>query len=209
MRVLVACEYSGRVRAAFRARGHDAWSCDLLPSDDDSPYHIIGDVLPVLGKGWDLVIAHPPCTYLTCAAEWAYGPGPYHQKVKAETITGTDRISARLDAIAFVKTIWNCPAPRVCIENPVGVLSSHLGKPSAVQPHEHGDNASKKTCLWLRGLTPLVPTAHVAPRLINGRPRWANQTDSGQNNLTPGLDRWKMRSLTYKGIANAMAAQWG
>jgi len=209
MKVLVACEYSGRVRSAFREIGHDAWSCDLLASEDDSKFHIIGDVMQLLRQQWDLVIAHPPCTYLTCSAEWAYGPGPYHQKVKPSTLTGDDRRAARLDAIDFVLAIWNCSAPRVCIENPVGVLSAHLGRPNVVQPYEHGDDASKKTCLWLRGLMHITPTQMVAPRMVIGKPRWANQTDSGQNNLSPNTDRWKERSRTYAGIASAMASQWG
>lgn len=209
MRVLVACEYSGRVRAAFRALGHDAWSCDLLPSEDDSPFHIMGDVRPVLRERWDLVIAHPPCTYLTSAAEWAYGDGPYHQKVKPETLTGAARRAARSEAIDFVLNIWNSPSLRVCIENPVGVLGSYLPKASTVQPYDFGDNASKKTCLFLRGLLPLRPTKRIEPRMVNGKPRWGNQTDSGQNRLSPGADRWKERSRTYQGIADAMAAQWG
>jgi hypothetical protein len=216
MKVLVACEFSGRVRQAFRDLGHDAWSCDLLPSEDDSAHHIHGDVGAVLHDGWDIVIAHPPCTYLTGAAEWAYAdpdferfPGVgYHQRVQPGTLTGAARRAARIEAIAFALTIWRCPAPRVCIENPVGVLSRELRSPCIVQPYEFGDDASKKTCLFLRGLPWLVPTDHVAPRMVNGKPRWANQTDTGQNRLSPGADRWKERSRTYQGIALAMARQW-
>lgn len=166
---------------------------------------------------WDLIIAHPTCTYLTGAAEWAYAdpdfnryPGVgYHQRVQPDTLTGAARRAARVEAVEFVKAIWYCRAPKVCIENPVGVLGHYLGRASMVQPHEFGDDASKKTCLFLRGLPPLVPTKHVAPRMVNGKPRWANQTDTGQNRLSPGADRWKERSRTYLGIADAMGEQWG
>ncbi len=216
MRVLVACEYSGRVRNAFRALGHDAWSCDLLPSEDDSPNHYQGDVLRRIKDGWDLMIAHPPCTYLTCAAEWAYGDGPYHQQVKPGTLVGVERRAARLEAVAFVKALWNAPIPRVVIENPVGVLSREIGKPAqTIQPWQFGDDASKATCLWMRGVAPLrdEPAQHHPGRLVehNGKivRRWANQSDGGQNRLAPSDDRWKERSRTYEGIADAMANQWG
>jgi len=211
-RVLVACEYSGRVRDAFIRAGHDAWSCDLLPSEADPRRHIQGDVrafLTGMAKPWDMLIAFPDCTYLTCAAEWAYGPGPYHQRVKPGTLTGAARHQARADAIAFVLHLWKAPIKHIAIENPVGVLSAHLGRPQVIQPHQFGDNASKATCIWRRRLPKLVPTNEVAPRIVNGRPRWANQTDSGQNRLTPGPDRWKERSRTFEGIAQAMADQWG
>jgi hypothetical protein len=221
MRVLVACEYSGRVREAFRALGHDAWSCDLLPSEDDSPFHIAGDVTPLLtlAHPWDLVIAHPPCTYLTYAAEWAYNdpdfvryPGVgYHQRLKPDTLTGAARRAARQDAVEFAMRFWNCPAPRVCIENPKGFLTTILPKPNVVQPYNHGDDASKTTCLFLRGLDPITPEPfrYVPPRLVDGKPRWANQTDGGQNRLPESPDRWKERSRTYEGIARAMADKWG
>lgn len=208
-RVLVACEYSGRVRDAFRRAGHDAWSCDLLPTEADPRRHIQGDVRDVLGDGWDLLVAFPDCTYLTGAAEWAYGPGPYHQKVKPETLTGEARKEARSAAINFALTLWNAPIPRIAIENPVGVLTRRLGKPQIVQPHQFGGDASKATCLYLRRLPPLKATQNVPPRMVNGRPRWSNQTDSGQNRLSPGPDRWKERSRTFEGIAQAMADQWG
>ncbi len=217
MKVLVACEFSGVVRRAFLDRGHDAWSCDLLPAEDESDRHIQGDVLDVIGDGWDLVIAHPPCTYLTGSAEWAYNdpdferyPGVgYHQKVKPTTLVGEDRRKARDAAIAFALALWNANAPRICIENPVGVLSRYLPKPQVVQPYQFGHNASKATCLFLKGLRPLLATRYVPPRIVNGKPRWGNQTDSGQNRLSPGEDRWKKRSVTYEGIAKAMAEQWG
>lgn len=210
MRVLVACEYSGRVRGAFRKRGHDAWSCDLLPSDDDSRFHIQGDCLGLLGDNWDLMIAHPPCTYLTNSAEWAYSDGPYHQQVKPETLVGGGRREARRNAVGFVRLLLSAPIGRIAIENPVGVLSKEIRKPEQIiQPWMFGDDASKATCLWLKDLPSLKPTKRIEPRIVDGKPRWANQSDSGQNRLTPKDDRWKVRSLTYQGIANAMAEQWG
>lgn len=230
MRILVACEYSGRVRDAFIAAGHDAMSCDLLPTDAPGP-HYQGDVRDIIGDGWDLMVAHPPCTYLTCAAEWAYGDGPYHQRVKPDTLTGAARRAARRAAIAFVQHLMDAPIPRIAIENPVGVLSSEIRKPDQViQPWMFGEDASKATCLWLKNLPPLTATGIIEPRLVccgavvhggdkygcpicNGakaaRPRWGNQTDSGQNKLSPSEDRWKIRSVTYKGIAKAMQQQWG
>ena len=210
LKVLVACEYSGVVRNAFLARGHHAWSCDLLDTEKPGP-HITGDVLGVLNEGWDLMIAHPPCTYLTNSAEWAYGPGPYHQKVKPETLVGEHRKRARTEAIKFVKALWNAPIRCICIENPIGVLSREidLGRPQIIQPHQFGEDASKATCLFLKNLSPLRPTKLIEPRMVNGKPRWGNQTDSGQNRLSPKQDRWKDRSRTFEGIAKAMAEQWG
>lgn len=217
MRVLVGCEHSGVVRQAFRQRGHDAWSNDILPATDASPYHLQCDVLTILDGGWDLAIFHPDCTYLTSSAEWAYKdpdfdryPGVgYHQKVKPDTLTGAARRGARKDAVAFALKLWRAPIKKVCIENPRGHLSQHLGVPQYVQPHQYGDDASKITGLWKRGLPDLVSTLYVQPRIVNGKPRWANQTDSGQNNLSPSEDRWALRATTYPGIAAAMADQWG
>lgn len=209
MRVLIACESSGRVRDAFLALGHDAMSCDLLPTESPGP-HYQGNVIDVIGGGWDLMIAHPPCTYLTSAAEWAYTDGPYHQAVKPGTLTGAARREAREQALDFFVSLWHAPVARIAVENPVGIVSSRIGKPSQIiQPHQFGEDASKQTCLWLLNLPKLTPTAHIAPRMVKGRPRWANQTDSGQNRLSPGPDRWKIRSATYPGIAAAMASQWG
>jgi hypothetical protein len=261
-RVLIACEFSGTVRRAFRELGHDAWSCDLLAADDASPYHYQGDVRdmldgyapvrfqsecdpdgagwcepadldpaecdcygptqegmeyverhgvlmarPVERPSWDLMIAHPPCTYLTIAAEWAYGDGPYHQRVKPTTLVGAARRVAREEALAFVLALYDAPIARVAIENPVGVLSSRFRKPDqTIQPWQFGHDASKATCLWLKGLPLLEPT-DVLP---GGKTaRRGNQTASGQNKLPPSPDRWKLRSVTYPGIAAAMAAQWG
>ncbi len=208
-RVLVGCEYSGRVRDAFKARGWDAWSCDFLPSDTPGQ-HVQGDVLDILREGWDLGIFHPTCTYLTCSAEWAYTDGPYHQRVEPGTLVGAARRAARREAVQFFRALHDSPIPRVALENPRGHLSSAFRLPDqTIQPHWFGDDASKATSLWTRGLPPLVPTQHVAPRMVDGKPRWANQTDSGQNKLPPTDDRWKLRSTTYPGIALAFATQWG
>lgn len=197
MKVLVACEFSGVVRDAFAARGHDAWSCDLLPCERGGQ-HIQGDVLDVsvVKRGWDLMIAHPDCTFLTVSANaWA---------------GETWRMEARLSAMHFVRALWELPIGRIAIENPVGVLSTFWRRADqTIQPHQFGHDASKQTCLWLKNLPPLRPTAYVEPRIVGGKKRWANQTDSGQNALTPSDDRWKERARTYDGIAAAMAAQWG
>jgi hypothetical protein len=209
MRVLVGMEYSGRVRAAFRALGHDAWSCDYGPSEDKSPFHIQGDVFDHLGDGWDIGIFHPTCTYLTCSAEWAYGDGPYHQKVKPGTLVGAARREARERAIEDVQRLLHSCIPCKAIENPRGVLSSRIRKPDqTIQPFEFGDDASKATCLWLENLPPLIATCRVPRGSGKVVERWSNQTDSNQNKLPPSEDRWKERSRTYPGIAAAFASQW-
>lgn len=210
MRVLVGCECSGVVREAFRAAGHNAWSCDLKPATDGSRYHIQGDLLHVIrSPEWDLLIAHPDCTYLTNSAAWAYKDGPYHMRLKPGTLTGRERRDARRKAIEFVAALWNCGIPRIAIENPVGVLSTAWRKPDQIiQPYQFGDDASKATCLWLKGLPLLKPTGYVAPRMVAGKSRWSNQTDSGQNRLSPSADRAHLRAITYSGIAVAMAEQW-
>lgn len=183
MRVLVGCEFSGAVREAFRAAGHDAVSCDLLDPEDGSPHHIRGDVLAVLGEGWDLAIFHPPCTRLTVAgARWFKG-----------------REAEQAEAIRFAETLWNAPVPRIALENPIGVLStrSTLGKPTQIiQPWQFGHGETKATCLWLKGLPPLVPTD-----VVEGR-------EARVHRMPPSPNRWKERSRTYPGIAAAMAEQW-
>ena len=196
MRVLVACEYSGRVRDAFIAGGHEAMSCDLLPTDSPGQ-HYQGDVRDVLYDGWDLMVAHPPCTYLSVSGmHW--------------TTRGLRDPQLTEDALSFVKLLMAAPIHRIAIENPVSVISSRIRKPDQiVNPYEFGHDASKKTCLWLKNLPRLKPTQMIEPRLVNGRKRWGNQTDSGQNKLAPSEDRWKIRSTTYSGIAAAMADQWG
>ena len=197
MRVLVGCEYSGRVRNAFMEAGHDAWSCDLLPSEDDSPFHIHGDVLPLLDQGWDLGIFHPPCTYLAVS-------GLHWNKRDPARAAKTE------EALDFVRALMSAPIERIAVENPVSCISSRIRKPDQIiQPYEFGEDASKKTCLWLKNLDLLTPTQMVAPRLVDGKPRWSNQTDSGQNRLGPSEDRWKERSRTFAGVAKAMAEKWG
>jgi len=196
VRVLVACEYSGVVRDAFTARGHFAVSCDLF--DTDRPgLHWKGDVLPLLDIHWDLMIAHPPCTYLSVSGmHW--------------TTRGLRDPQLTEDALAFVRLLMDAPVHRIALENPVSVISSRIRKPDqVVQPWQFGHDASKSTCLWLKNLPHLRPTCPVEPRIVNGRKRWGNQTDSGQNKLAPSEDRWKIRSATYQGIADAMADQWG
>lgn len=191
MRVLVACEYSGRVREAFRKLGHDAWSCDLLPSDDNSPFHIQDDVTKILDKGWDLMIAHPPCTYLASS-------GLHWNK----RIPGREQQT--IEALEFIQLLMDAPIDKIVIENPIGRISSAIRKPDQIiQPWQFGEDASKATCLWVKGLPLLTPTKIIR------KPRYANQTASGQNKLAPSKDRWKLRSVTYQGIADAMAAQWG
>ena len=196
MRVLIACEYSGTVRDAFRALGYDAMSCDLLPTDRDGP-HYQGDVFDVIGQGWDLMIAHPPCTYL-CSS------GLHWNKRQP------DREQRTADALAFVQALMDAPIARIAIENPIGRIGAAIRKADQIiQPYQFGHDASKQTALWLKGLPKLTPTQLVAPRMVDGKARWANQTDSGQNRLSPSADRWKLRSTTYQGIADAMANQWG
>ena len=253
MRVLVACEFSGTVRDAFAARGHEAWSCDLLPSaapglhyqgdvrdvldgfvpvrftsecdpegEDDIcqvsglpccdcdcfgptqheelEYVERGNVLfarPIGRPRWDLIIAHPPCTYLSVSGmHW--------------TRRGLRDPQLTEDALAFVRLLLDAPCERVAVENPVSVISTRIRRPDQiVHPWMFGHDASKATCLWLRGLPPLQATQTIAPRVVNGRKRWSNQTDSGQNKLGPSPDRWAKRAATYQGIADAMADQWG
>jgi hypothetical protein len=195
MKVLVACEYSGTVRDAFRARGHYALSCDLLPTDAPGP-HYQGDVRDILGDDWDLMIAHPPCTYL-CSS------GLHWNK----RVLGRAQMTE--DALDFVRLLLDAPIPRIALENPIGCIGTRIRKADqTIQPWQFGHDASKATCLWLKNLPLLTPTAVVEPRIANGKKRWANQTDSGQNRLPPSDDRWKIRSETYAGIAAAMADQW-
>ena len=196
MRVLVACEYSGVVRDAFIKGGHIAMSCDLLPTESQGP-HYQGDVLDILDEGWDLMIAHPPCTYLCSSGlHWNKRQPEREEKTQA--------------ALAFVRQLLEAPIKRIALENPVGRIGTAIRKADqTIHPWQFGHDASKATCLWLKNLPLLLPTEIVAPRMVNGKPRWGNQTDSGQNRLPPSKDRWKIRSTTYKGIAEAMAWQWG
>lgn len=181
MKVLVACEFSGIVRDAFRERGHNAWSCDLLDAELDGP-HIKGDVLDVLGFGWDLMIAHPPCTHLAVSgARWF-----------------KDKQVEQQEALQFIESLLSAPIERIALENPVSIISSRIRKPDQIiQPWMFGHGETKATCLWLKGLPKLVATD-----VVEGRsPR--------VHHASPGPDRWKERSRTLTGIAQAMAAQWG
>ena len=188
---MVACEFSGIVREAFKAKGHDAWSCDLLPTEILGQ-HIQGDVLNILNDGWDLMIAHPPCTYLAVSGlHWNTRVPGRPQKTE--------------EALLFVKKLMDAPINRIAVENPVSCISTRIRKPDQIiQPWFFGEDASKKTCLWLQNLPSLKDTNRLDEKTRRG-----NQTPSGQNKLGPALDRWKERSRTYLGIANAMADQWG
>jgi hypothetical protein len=181
MNVIVVCEFSGTVREAFRQRGHNAVSCDLLPSETPGP-HIQGDCREIDYTQYDLAICHPPCTFLASSgARWF-----------------ASRRSQQDDAIEFVRWLMNLPVPKIAIENPIGVLSSRIRKPDQiVQPWMFGHGETKATCLWLKGLPKLVPTD-----VVGGR-------EARVHRMSPGPDRWMKRSITYKGIADAMAEQWG
>jgi hypothetical protein len=195
MNILIACEYSGTVRDAFIRAGHNAMSCDLLPTDAPGP-HYEGDVFDIINNGWDMMIAHPPCTYLSVSGmHW--------------TARGLRDPQLTEDALDFVSRLMAASIPRIAIENPISVISSRIRKPDQIiNPWQFGHDASKRTCLWLKNLPLLTPTNIIEPRIVNGKKRWANQTDSGQNRLPPSEDRWKIRSETYEGIAQAMATQW-
>jgi hypothetical protein len=193
VKVLIACEYSGIVRDAFIERGHDAISCDLLPTDRQARPHHQGDVLDLLGEGWDMMIAFPPCTYV-CSS------GLHHLKHDPARIAETEK------ACDFFCALLGADIPRIAIENPVGILSRRVRKPDQIiHPWQFGEDASKTTCLWLAGLPPLTPTDVLPGDRFTRR---GNQTASGQNKVQRTADRWKIRSTTYQGIANAMAAQW-
>jgi hypothetical protein len=181
MRVLVACEFSGTVREAFRAKGHDAWSCDLLPTDIPGP-HLQLDVLKILDDGWDLMVAHPPCTHLAVSgARW------FKEK----------QVEQR-EALDFVQQLLDAPIPRIALENPISIISSRIRKPDQIiQPWQFGHGETKATCLWLKNLPALTPT-----NIVDGR-------HPAVHRMAPSPDRWKKRSVTYRGIAEAMADQWG
>jgi len=183
MQVLVACEFSATVRDAFRARGHDAWSCDLLPCEGDPAWHIQGDAIEAAySRQWGLMIAHPPCTHLAVSgARWF-----------------KDKIPQQKAALAFVSALLNAPISRIALENPVSIISSRIRKPDQmIQPWQFGHGETKATCLWLKGLAPLKPT-----EIVDGRVARVHK-------MPPGPNRWKERSRTYQGIADAMAEQWG
>jgi len=233
MRILIACEESGTARDAFRRKGHDAISCDILPTSKPGP-HIQGKLEDIIGSGkeWDMIIAFPPCTYLCSSG--------LHWNDRGRGWENTEQ------ALKFVAMIMNRDCSRIAIENPRGCISTRLWrgpcgrignlnygkwqvaergctpisdsdlppmqncKPAqTIQPYQFGEDASKATCLWLKGLPPLSPTKYIEPRMVNGKPRWGNQTDSGQNRIGPSEDRARLRAVTYLGIAEAMAEQWG
>jgi len=193
MRILIACEYSGTVRDAFIRSGHDAMSCDILPSDAPGPHHQ-GDVLDILREGWDMMIAHPPCTHLAVS-----GAKHFAKKI------ADGRQQAALN---FVQALMDAPISRICIENPVSIISTRIRKPDQIiQPWMFGHEATKTTCLWLKNLPALTAT-----KVVSRGTR--HITKSGKSlpdwyNLPPSADRWKIRSTTFPGIADAMAAQWG
>jgi len=217
--VLIGCECSGIVRQEFRKLGHDAWSCDLQPAEDGSAYHLKDDVLVTLDHGWDLGIFHPPCTYLSSSGLHWNGRVP-GRKAKTEA------------ALRFVRQLLKAPIHRIALENPTGCISTRI-RPydQRIQPYQFGEDASKGTCLWLKNLPPLTGTKFIDPRMVcpcghvfpfkilwrqcpqcgseKARPRWGNQTDSGQNKLGPSEGRAQDRARTYHGIAKAMADQWG
>ena len=182
MRVLVACEYSQVVTQAFLRAGHDAWSADILPTEGDVRRHLQGDVREVLDMSWDLMIAHPPCTHLSVSgARWF-----------------KDKLPEQAAALAFVRELMAAPIPRIALENPISIISSRIRKPDQIiQPWQFGHGETKATCLWLKNLPKLVPT-----NIVEGR-------EARVHKMPPGPDRWKERSRTYEGIAQAMAAQWG
>jgi site-specific DNA-cytosine methylase len=181
MKVLIACEYSGTVRDAFIAQGHDAISCDLLPTDAPGP-HYQGDVRDILNDGFDLMIAHPPCTHLAVSgARWF-----------------KDKQKEQAEALDFVRLLLNAPIDKIALENPISIISSRICKPNQIiQPWQFGHGETKATCLWLKNLPCLVPT-----NIVEGR-------EAKVHRMSPSPDRWKLRSATYKGIAQAMAEQWG
>jgi len=183
LKVLVACEFSGVVRRAFRALGHDAFSCDLLPAEDGSEYHIQDDAMFVAyGGGWDMMIAHPPCTHLAVSgARWF-----------------KDKQAEQNKALSFVWTLLQAPIERIALENPISIISSKIRKPTQIiQPWQFGHGETKATCLWLQNLPKLTPT-----NIVEGR-------EARVHRMPPGPDRWKERSRTFEGIAAAMAQQWG
>jgi hypothetical protein len=205
MRVLVACEYSGIVRDAFTALGHEAVSCDILPTESPGPHHQ-GDVLDILGDGWDLMVAHPPCTYLTNAANGSlYSTEPS----RPDALKGPARWAALIDGAVFFRRLLDAPIPRVAVENPR--MTSHARKivgrrpDQSVQPYDFGEMQTKEICLWLRGLPPLIASEDVraAMMALPAKERakvWY---------ASPGADRSKLRSRFFEGVAAAMAAQWG
>lgn len=193
---------------AFEQAGCEAWTCDLLPADHAR--HLQCDIWEVAGDCWDMGLFHPMCTYLTVSAAWAFTDGPYHQKVKPETLVGEARRHAREAALDNIRRLLALPYPKA-IENPAPSFISKAIRPpdQTIQPYQFGDDASKRTGLWIDRLPKLYQTLRIKGRDVNGRERWANQTNNGQNRLSPSVDRWLERSATFPGIAAAFGKQWG
>lgn len=196
MRILVACEYSGKVREAFRKLGHDAWSCDILPSDDNSPYHYTGGVFYIINDGWDMMIAHPPCTYLTNAGvSWLYRKEGRWEQMR--------------EGAEFFKKLLEADIPKIAVENPImhkyAVEIIGRRQDQVIQPWMFGHMEQKATCLWLKGLPLLKPTNDVKTEML----KLPKEVAQRLHYLPPSKDRWKIRSETYQGIADAFAAQWG
>ena len=204
MRVFISCEFSGIVREEFKKRGHDAWSCDLLPTEI-SGQHIQGDTLNYLDEEWDLMIAHPPCTYLSNAGIRWFNEKNYGNKA-------VKRKKLRIEAFNFVMKLAKADIPKIVIENPVGWLNSHWRKPEQIiQPYQFGDEESKRTCLWIKGLPLLKPTKIVSPKIYGyfKKGKKEGQPIYGTQYCQFSKDRTKIRSRTFSGIARAMAEQWG
>lgn len=234
MRIFIGMETSGALRRRFAEQGHDVVSCDILPAEDGGAIgtHVVGDVWATLdrlsaGFWWpDIAMFHITCTYLTNSAAWAFNdpdyeryPGVgYHQRVKPGTLVGAERRAARARSMAEFQSVRLLPIAMKVVENPIGALSQIMKPTQIIQPYEFGDDASKATCLWIMDENgneaqdmrlPIDPAKRIAGRIVNGRERWSNQTDSGQNALSPSDNRWKDRSRTFPGIADAMAEHWG
>jgi len=200
MKVLVACEFSGVVREAFKKKGHDAWSCDLSPTEIPGQ-HIKGDILEILNNGWDLMIAHPPCTYLCVTGNRWFKP-EYKSRFP-------NREQQREDAIKFFMILVNAPIPKISIENPVGIMSRLYRKPEQIiQPFQFGHKEAKKTCLWLKNLPLLKPTKTVEPEYTTYKSGKRMATWYAEAIKLPSKEREKLRSTTFQGIAQAMAEQW-
>jgi hypothetical protein len=209
MKIICGCEESQVVTKAFRALGHEAYSCDLIDSSGGRHrWHLQMDVFDAIKlNDWDMGLFFPDCTYLTISANGWYKDQPAR---KSGALVGHERMEAREKAIQFFMKLWNCKIPKIAIENPIGVMSTVFRKPDQIiQPYNFGDDASKQTCLWLKGLPKLVNTVYCPPRIVNGKKRWGNQCDNfGHEKSSPSAERAKNRSKTFPGIGAAMASQW-
>lgn len=211
MKILLACEYSNTVSKEFRKLGHTVISCDLLPNDEDNTNHYQGDVFDIINDGFDMMIAHPPCTYLTIAGNGWFNEDKYGNAAKQRKIK-------RLEALEFFKKLWDAPIEKICIENPLGYINTNFLKESqTIHPYYFGDSELKRTCLWLKNLPKLISIPE--DDLFNlktycNKPTYdfidrSNKKRYFTDRLAPSRDRWKIRSKTFPGIARAMANQWG